>query len=92
MPEDVVGIDQYIGDIADLYQGHVQRMIQAYIQQIILPLSARQLIVDPAPDNAAAIACYRKLGFVSEGEIRTPDGQACLMCLDLQVYDGRIPE
>jgi RimJ/RimL family protein N-acetyltransferase len=34
---------------------------------------------DPSPDNARAIACYRKAGFRDIGVIATPDGPALLM-------------
>ena len=42
-----------------------------------------KIITDPSPDNKRAIRCYEKAGFVNQGQIVTPDGDALLMEYEL---------
>lgn len=62
LPKGARGIDQYIGDESKLGQGHGSAFIAARIQ-VLFDAGAPVIATDPHPDNARAIAVYRKLGF-----------------------------
>lgn len=81
-PDDVIGIDQYIGDSNYIGKGFGAKIIKAFLN-FVKDADTRQVIVDPSPDNIAAIKCYKKAGFVGQGEITTPGGKALLMKMDL---------
>lgn len=78
-PDDVIGIDQYIGDEKYLGQGHGQSFLKLFIETLFKVLPVNKIIVDPSPKNFTAINCFEKVGFNKIGEIITPDGNALLM-------------
>ena len=74
LPAGSRGIDQYIGEPSMLGRGHGVGMIGQRIAELFAK-GAPAIGVDPHPDNARAIAVYRKLGFVVSGPSRqTPWG------------------
>ncbi|MBT4791348.1 MAG: GNAT family N-acetyltransferase [Halobacteriovoraceae bacterium] len=77
--DDVVGIDQYIGEADMIGQGHGTKMISEFIKLLICNYKISKIITDPVPSNTRAIACYEKCGFKQVGEIETPDGIEMLM-------------
>lgn len=66
LPKGSRGIDQYIGDPAMIGIGHGPEFISARMQTLFEE-GAPVIATDPHPDNARAIAVYRKLGFVPSG-------------------------
>jgi RimJ/RimL family protein N-acetyltransferase len=82
-PDDVVGIDQYIGEFDYVGKGHGTRMIQEFIYLLRWNHNISKIITDPGPTNLRAIRCYEKCGFKCVGEIETPDGKELLMEYEL---------
>ena len=78
-PDDIVGLDLYIGDRDYLNRGLGQHLITKFIEFIKVGNKVSKTIVDPSPKNERAIKCFIKSGFVNKGEIDTPDGRAVLM-------------
>lgn len=74
-----VGIDQFIGIAARLNQGLGTRMVRDFVDFLWRDARIDRVQTDPAPDNARAIAAYRKAGFVDVGVVTTLDGAALLM-------------
>lgn len=84
IPQNTVGIDQFIGDPHSIGQGHGTRLIKAFITYLnTIEPTITTIIVDPDPDNHAAIRCYEKVGFQRVGKFSTPYGPALLMQYDV---------
>jgi RimJ/RimL family protein N-acetyltransferase len=75
----VYGIDQFLADGSTLGQGLGTRMVTAFTHNLLADSSVTKVQVDPSPQNARAIRCYIKAGFIPVQEIFTPDGAALLM-------------
>ncbi|MER8184275.1 GNAT family protein [Kitasatospora sp. NPDC094015] len=71
------GIDIYL-DPAVHSRGVGTDAVRTLARHLITALGHHRLVIDPAADNAAAIACYRKVGFRPVGVMRRyergPDG------------------
>lgn len=86
LPENTVGIDQFIGDPDYLGKGYGTLMVQDFIQYLhSIEPTIQAIIVDPEPINHAAIRCYEKVGFKKMGTYiyEAPWGHALLMKYDL---------
>lgn len=80
LPKTTIGTDQFIGEEDYLNKGYGTLFIKEFIKQ--LPVWAPEIttiIVDPEPENAAAIRCYEKVGFTRMGIYQAPWGPALLM-------------
>ena len=77
--DDVIGIDQYIGEASYLGKGIGSQMIKEFIAFLKERYHFSKIITDPSPKNLRAIRCYEKVGFKKVGVIQTPDGDALLM-------------
>ena len=75
----VVGIDQFIGNEEYLYKGFGALFIKVFIDQLVAQDPKVMVVVDPDPDNAAAIRCYEKVGFEKLGEYQASWGMALVM-------------
>jgi RimJ/RimL family protein N-acetyltransferase len=75
----VHGIDQSIGDAAQLNRGLGTAMVKAFMARLFQDPQVTYIQTDPDPHNARAIRCYEKAGFSPVGEVQTPDGTALLM-------------
>jgi RimJ/RimL family protein N-acetyltransferase len=73
------GIDQFLADGDRLGQGLGSAMVCAFVQRLFQDPAVTVVQTDPQPDNARAIAAYRKAGFRDVGLVQTPDGTALLM-------------
>lgn len=62
LPKGSRGVDQYIGDPEMIGVGHGSAFIAARMQALF-DEEAPVIATDPHPDNARAIAVYKKLGF-----------------------------
>ncbi|MCK0169147.1 acetyltransferase [Jannaschia sp. S6380] len=69
LPRGSRGIDQYIGDPGMVDLGHGSAFVRARMQALF-DEGAPVIATDPHPDNARAIAVYRKLGFAPFGRPR----------------------
>jgi aminoglycoside 6'-N-acetyltransferase Ib len=75
------GIDQFLANAEQLGRGLGSSMVSAFVVQLFQDPAVTTVQADPSPKNERAIRCYRRVGFVVEGEATTPDGPALLMCL-----------
>jgi RimJ/RimL family protein N-acetyltransferase len=75
------GIDQFIGDAARLNQGLGTLMVRQFCAQLFQDAAVSRIQTDPSPDNHRAIRCYERVGFIAQGRVKTPDGDALLMVL-----------
>ena len=66
LPNGSRGVDQYIGDPNMVGVGHGSAFIRIRMQALF-DEGAPVIATDPHPDNARAIAVYRKLGFEPSG-------------------------
>lgn len=85
LPKTTVGTDQFIGEEDYLGKGYGTRFIKEFISYLheIEP-TITTVIVDPDPENAAAIRCYEKVGFTRMGVYHAPWGPALLMRYDIK--------
>ncbi len=85
LPEYTVGIDQFIGEKTAIGKGYGPLLIKEFISYLASNLepSLTTVIVDPEPDNGAAIRCYEKIGFNRVGIFHTSYGEALLMQYDV---------
>jgi len=74
-----VGVDQFIGLADRLGKGLGTRMLRAFVAFLFEDPRVTTVQTDPDPQNARAIACYRKAGFGDVGVVDTLDGPALLM-------------
>lgn len=80
-----VGIDQFIGNKDMIGKGYGTAFIKEFITYLItLKPELTTIIVDPDPENAAAIRCYEKVGFFKVGQFETKYGNTLLMKFNLQ--------
>ena len=73
------GIDQFIADGSRLGRGLGSAMVGAFVERLFADPAVTLIQTDPSPANRRAIRCYRRAGFVAQGEVLTPDGPALLM-------------
>lgn len=74
------GIDQFLADGSELGRGLGRAMVRAFVDDVLFAdAQVTQVQVDPDPVNQRAVRCYAAAGFVAEGIVDTPDGQALLM-------------
>jgi RimJ/RimL family protein N-acetyltransferase len=73
------GIDQFVADADRLGRGLGSAMVGAFVERLFADPAVTKVQTDPAPHNVRAIRCYRRAGFVPQGEVVTPDGPALLM-------------
>ena len=69
LPNGSRGIDQFIGDAEMLGLGHGSAFIGTRMRALFAA-GAPVIATDPHPDNARAIAVYKKLGFEPSGPPR----------------------
>lgn len=69
LPPGSRGMDQFIGTPVMIGRGHGSAFIAQRMDELFA-VDAPVLAVDPHPDNARAIAVYRKLGFTVAGKPR----------------------
>jgi aminoglycoside 6'-N-acetyltransferase len=77
-PAGTRGIDQMIGEPDMIERGHGTALIRSFIEGL-LGAGVPRVVTDPDPENARAIRCYEKAGFLRDRLVDTPDGVALLM-------------
>ena len=84
LPSSTVGTDQFIGDLDYIGKGVGTRMIKEFITYLsTIEPKVTTIIVDPEPENRAAIRCYEKVGFKKVGVYELSWGPALLMRYDV---------
>lgn len=79
LPDNLVGIDQFIGEPDYLGKVIGTLFIKDFVKELIEKDNTLTIIVDPDPTNIAAIRCYEKVGFKRLGEYQAPWGPALVM-------------
>jgi aminoglycoside 6'-N-acetyltransferase len=80
-PFGTLGVDISIGEPEDLNKGHGSSILMA-LSELLFEEGATRLVIDPHPDNKAAIRCYEKAGFVGFDTRESLYGPALMMALD----------
>lgn len=80
-PEGSIGIDLSIGEADLTGNGHGPRFIIAFVRRLFAE-GAPRVVIDPDPDNAAAIRAYRKAGFRPLDRRTSIYGDALIMVRD----------
>lgn len=73
--QEIIGIDQFIGEAAYLNQGVGTIAIKLFVEMIVAKHKPRQIILDPDPENHRAIRCYEKVGFVYDSTNPNENGE-----------------
>lgn len=73
------GIDQFLCNSDQLGRGLGSAMVKAFVDQLFQDPMVTKVQTDPSPENERAIRSYRRAGFITVGEVITPDGTALLM-------------
>lgn len=66
LPKSSRGIDQFIGDPEMIDKGHGSAFIREWLS-VLFSEGAPTVATDPDPENARAIAAYKKSGFTAIG-------------------------
>lgn len=80
LPEETIGTDQFIGEKEYLGKGYGTLMLKTFINFVVQQdRSIKVIIVDPDPNNKAAVRCYEKVGFQTIGEFKNNFGEPALV-------------
>lgn len=64
---ETVGVDVFIGEPDALHKGYGPRLMRAFLRDYVFSEpNVPDCIIDPLPENQAAIRAYEKVGFVHE--------------------------
>lgn len=77
--DDVIGIDQFIGETDYLNRGVGTEAIKLFIKFIADKYQPEKIILDPSPANKRAIKCYEKVGFRHFKTIKNENGADAYM-------------
>lgn len=87
--EDSAGVDLFIGEEELLYRGLGPRIIRRFIEEVVFADESIEVcIIDPEPENRAAIRAYEKAGFRYFQSVDTSEGPAYLMKLSRTEFFG----
>ena len=84
----VRGIDQMLANADQLNKGLGTELVRALVKLLFSDPEVTKIQTDPAPENLRAIRCYEKAGFIRQGIITTPDGQAVYMSQTRFEFEG----
>jgi RimJ/RimL family protein N-acetyltransferase len=79
LPDDIIGIDQFIGDENYIDRGIGTETIRLFTDMIWKKRSPSSIILDPLPENKRAIRCYEKVGFRYYETMQNADGTRAYM-------------
>ncbi len=78
LPAEAVGVDLSLADGESLGQGHGSAVLRRFCQTL-RDRGHATIIIDPDPENARAIAAYRKAGFRPMPAVRSGADKALIM-------------
>lgn len=81
------GLDMFIGEPALVGRGYGSRATRAFADRLFAA-GVPEALIDPHPDNKAAIRAYEKAGFTAYGERDTDWGRVVLMRLPNPALSG----
>ncbi len=85
LPKETVGLDQFIGEPDYIGKGYGTQMIKNFIAYLVtIEPQIITVVVDPDPENFAAVRCYEKVGFTQVGSFETQWGTSLLMQYDIR--------
>ena len=85
-PDNVIGIDQFIGEVSLINKGLGTKAVRNFINLVEEANRPEAIIVDPEPENHRAIRCYEKAGFRYQKLVVGEDGKrAHLMRREIDV-------
>lgn len=88
--EDSAGVDLFIGEEEFLYRGLGPRLIRRFLEEVVFADESIEVcIIDPEPENKAAIRAYEKAGFRYFRSVQTSEGPAYLMRLSRREFTAR---
>ena len=68
------GIDLFIGEPAEIGNGHGPRLIRAFLREVVFPTyDVAECVIGPSVKNASAIRAYEKAGFRFFKDAVVPD-------------------
>ncbi len=86
-PDPTYGIDLFIADTDYVGKGYGSKIIKQFIDEIIMPMKPKNIIVDPEITNERSIHVFEKAGFKKTKIVQSIDGSemvtAQLMELDI---------
>ena len=77
--KEIIGIDQFIGEVDCINKGIGTVAIELFLQMIVTKHKPQQIIIDPHPENKRAIRCYEKVGFVYYATELNENGESAYM-------------
>ena len=87
--EDAAGVDLFIGEADYLHRGLGPHILCRFIQHhVFVQPEIMSCLVDPDPQNAAAISAYEKAGFRYLKSVQCPDEAEPLYLMRLARSDG----
>lgn len=87
--EDSAGVDLFIGEEDLLYRGFGPRILRRYLEEVVFTDESIEVcVIDPDPQNTAAIRAYEKVGFRHFKSVDTSEGPAYLMKLARSDFPG----
>lgn len=87
--ENAAGVDLFIGERDLLYGGLGPRLIRRFLADIVFADGSIEVcVIDPEPENGAAIRAYEKAGFRHFKTADTSEGPAYLMKLSRAGFYG----
>lgn len=87
--EDSAGIDVFIGEEEFLHRGFGAGIIGDFIKTVVFADERVAVcIIDPEPENTAAIRAYEKVGFRHFGTVETSGAKAYLMKISRGGFSG----
>ena len=73
-PEATFGMDLFIADTDYIGKGYGQKVIKQFIDQILMPMEPKKIIVDPEITNARSVHVFEKVGFKKTRIVEATDG------------------
>ena len=78
LPPGTRAVDTFIGEPDMVGQGHGAAFLRL-VAEALIGEGAPCVVIDPDPENLRARRAYERAGFVEEGLVQTPEGEAVLM-------------
>ena len=71
-PAGSLGMDVVIGESEYIGKGYGTTIVKKFVEKLFEETDTKKIIIDPDPENIAAIHCYEKVGFKKVKEVESP--------------------